>query len=229
MQRQQPVADVVGEQKHAVPAEEPRAVHDVGAALADQLDQLRELLRRYSRSASWMTTRSPVTSWNPRRSAAPLPPFAAAAQLERQLALRARQDVPRPVLRPVVHDDQLDADRHRQHAADDLLDRRALVVDGITTESSGSVSSPFSRDIRRSPGRRSPGMRCAPAPRRRDDSSMLLEPRAASPAPLALAPREEHRRDHLSARSTSTARRVRPHAHGVDDLADRERPAVPRL
>ena len=29
-----------------MPPEEPRPVHDVGAPLADQLDELRELLRR---------------------------------------------------------------------------------------------------------------------------------------------------------------------------------------
>ncbi len=45
-QRQQPVARVVREHEHAVPADEPRSVDDVGAALADQLDEIGKLLRR---------------------------------------------------------------------------------------------------------------------------------------------------------------------------------------
>ena len=78
-----------------------------------------------------MTTRSPVTSWKPRRSAAPLPPFwRLEDQLERQLLGKLRQDVARAVLRAVVDDDELGADRDGQHAPDDLLDRRALVVAG---------------------------------------------------------------------------------------------------
>ena len=77
-----------------------------------------------------MTTRSPVTSWKPRRSAAPLPPFVGwRISLNRQLAAAsARQHVARAVRRAVVDDDELDADRHGEHAPDDLLDRRPLVV-----------------------------------------------------------------------------------------------------
>ena len=37
---------VVREQEHAVPAEEPRPVHDVGPPAANQLDERRILLRR---------------------------------------------------------------------------------------------------------------------------------------------------------------------------------------
>ena len=95
----------------------------------------------YSRSASWMTTRSPRTASKPgaqRRALAPI--LRLEQQREPELALQAGQDVARAVGRAIVDDDQLGAERHREHAPDDLLDRRRLVVDaGMTTDSSGSV------------------------------------------------------------------------------------------
>ena len=51
-------------------------------------------------------------------------------QLEAALAREPLQHVARAVGRGVVHGDELDPQRHREHAAHDLLDRRALVVDG---------------------------------------------------------------------------------------------------
>ncbi len=78
-----------------------------------------------------MTTRSPAHLLEPppQRSALALVAFLE-HQLESELLLQPRQDVPRPVLRPIVDDDQLRPDRHGDHAPDDLLDRVTLVVDG---------------------------------------------------------------------------------------------------
>ena len=112
-----------------MPAEEARAVDDVGAALADQLDELRKLLRRVLEVGVLDDDEvaGDLLEAAPQRRA-----LAAVLRLEDQLELQLlgqpRQDVARPVLRPVVHDDQLDADRHREHAPDDFLDRGALVV-----------------------------------------------------------------------------------------------------
>ena len=51
-------------------------------------------------------------------------------QLEAALALELLQQIPRPVARPVVNNDELDPQRHGEHAADDLFDRANLVVGG---------------------------------------------------------------------------------------------------
>ena len=60
-----------------------------------------------------------------------MPPFWGwKIELELQLLGEPRQDVARPVLRAVVDDDQLGADRDREDAADDFLDGVALVVAG---------------------------------------------------------------------------------------------------
>ena len=77
-----------------------------------------------------MTTRSPVTAANPRRSAAPLPAFAWRSSVNPSSLLQLVEDLARSVLRPIVDDDQLDAERHGEHAADDFLDRGTLVVHG---------------------------------------------------------------------------------------------------
>ena len=73
-------------------AEKPRAVDDVRLALADQLDQLGILLRRVLEIGVLDDDESPVTAAKPRRSAAPLPAFAA-EQREVQLALQRVEDL----------------------------------------------------------------------------------------------------------------------------------------
>ena len=71
---------------------------------------------------------SPVTAAKPRRSAAPLPRVRGCQeQREAELALQPIEDLARAVGRAVVDDDQLDAHRHGEHAADDFVDRVALV------------------------------------------------------------------------------------------------------
>jgi hypothetical protein len=119
----------VREEKHTVAAEEPRAVDDIGAALADQLDQLGKLLGRVLEIGVLdddQVARDLLEAAPQRRS------FAAVLGLENQLELqllgKARQDVARAVLRPVVNDDQLDPDRNGDHTPDDLFDRLPLVV-----------------------------------------------------------------------------------------------------
>ncbi len=85
----------------------------------------------YSRSASWMMTRSPVTAVE---AATQGGAFAAVARLAQQhepaRLLQLLQDLGRPVCRDVVDDDQLHSHLDGEHAADDFLDRAALVEDG---------------------------------------------------------------------------------------------------
>ena len=84
----------------------------------------------YSRSASWMIIMSPVTAAKPRRSAAPLPPLRGwRSRTNPQLLLQPLEDLGRAVGRHVVDDDQLDAHLDGEDAADDFLDRVALVED----------------------------------------------------------------------------------------------------
>ena len=125
----QPVAEVVREQEHAMAAEKPRAVDDVGVALDRSARSAAGYSSgEYSRSASWMITRSPVTAAKPRRSAAPLPALALPQQREAELLLQPVENLARAVGRSVVDDDQLDAQRDGEHAPDDFLDRGTLVV-----------------------------------------------------------------------------------------------------
>ena len=117
------------EHEHAVPAEEARAVDDVRPSLADERDELGKLLRRVLQVG---VLDDHEIAGHFLESAPERGPFAAVGglqdHLDRQLAREPGQNVPRPVLRAVVDDDELDADGHRKHAADDLLDRRLLVV-----------------------------------------------------------------------------------------------------
>ena len=73
---------------------------------------------------------SPVTAAKPRRSAAPLPPFGCRTSVNRSVVLQLVQQLARSVGRSVVDDDQLDAQRHGEHAPDDFLNRGTLVVHG---------------------------------------------------------------------------------------------------
>ena len=58
-------------------------------------------------------------------------PHVARLQNERevQLLVEPRQLLTRPIRRPIVHDDELRAQRHGDHAVDDLVDRVRFVVD----------------------------------------------------------------------------------------------------
>ena len=86
----------------------------------------------YSRSASWTTMTSPVASAIPRRTAAPLPRFRSCRmQLEAAARAASRSRISRlPSVEASSTAIELDAQRHRQHAIDHLVDGRLLVVDG---------------------------------------------------------------------------------------------------
>jgi len=71
---------------------------------------------------------SPVTAAKPRRSA--LARVRLPEQRELQLALQRLEGVRRPVVRPVVHDHELEAEREDQHPADNRFNRGTLVVHG---------------------------------------------------------------------------------------------------
>ena len=91
----------------------------------------------YSRSASWMTTTSPVTWRTAVRTAAPLPWFCGwkthhqpVLGRVRRLRLHGGQRIARAVGRAVVDDDDLLRDRHRHHALEQGAHRARLVEDG---------------------------------------------------------------------------------------------------
>src|SRR5688572_1158221 len=129
-QGQQPVAEIMSEQEDAVAAEEPGAVDDIGAAVDDQLDQLRELLRGVFEIG---ILNDDDVAADRVKAAADRGAFALVALLQEQseavAPLQVGKAVARPVGGTVVDDDQLDAQRHRQHARDDLVDGVPLVED----------------------------------------------------------------------------------------------------
>src|SRR3990172_8825108 len=106
-----------------MPAEEPRAIDDVGPALTDEIDEHRELFRRVfeipilndHQVAAYLLEAAPQ-----RRALALVPRLE--RQREAELPLKTLEPLSRPVGRGVVDPDQLDAQRHRQHTPDDLLD-----------------------------------------------------------------------------------------------------------
>ena len=109
-------------------SEEPRAVDDVRPSLADQLDELRELLRRVFEVRVLDDHEVAVDHLEAAAQGGALPHVPRLQQQrEAELALQAAEDVARAVRRAVVDDDQLRPQRHRMHAADDLLDRLLLV------------------------------------------------------------------------------------------------------
>ena len=86
----------------------------------------------YSRSASWMSTRSPVTCSSPVRIAAPLPRLSVCVTTRTVLSASWREHLARAVGAAVVDEHDLAVDRKldRAHPPHDLHDRVALVVDG---------------------------------------------------------------------------------------------------
>ena len=161
-----------------------------------------------------------MTSWNPRLSA-----FALAAvlrledQLERVLLVERGQQVAGAVGRAVVDDDELDAERHGEHARDDFLDRVLLVVDGHDDREQRIFRTPFSLDIRVIPAvdRRSRAG-CASCHRQAVSTIESSAPSRGVPpevAARARARRDEPRRDRRAGAGRRCAapaarRRARP-------------------
>ena len=114
-----------------MPSEEPRAVDDVGPAGANELDERRILLGRILEIG---VLNEHDVAGHLREPGAQRRALAAVLRLQDQreaaLALELLQQIARPIARPIIDDDELDAQRHGQHAADDLLDRVNLVVGG---------------------------------------------------------------------------------------------------
>ena len=86
----------------------------------------------YSRSASWMSTRSPVTCARPVRIAAPLPRLRSWVTTRTVLSAswRSTSRVPSVLPSSTMHDLEVERKLDRAHAAHDLHHRVALVVDG---------------------------------------------------------------------------------------------------
>ena len=125
------IAEVVGKEKHAVPAEKPRSVDDVSPSLADELDELRKFLRRVLGIGVLNHDQIAGDFLEAEAKRGSLAAVGFLKQLEGILALQPAQDVGCAVLRPVVDHDQLDPEiRDGEHAGDHALDRVALVVDG---------------------------------------------------------------------------------------------------
>ena len=112
-------------------AEEARPVDDVGASLANQLDELRILLRRVFEVG---VLNHDEVARRFGEAAAQRGALALIALLKDQpesvFGLECREEIPRAVLRAVVNDDQLDADGNPEDASDDLFDGVPLVVHG---------------------------------------------------------------------------------------------------
>ena len=113
-----------------MPADEAAAVDGVGLALDDQVEQLRVFL------GAVFEVRVLHQDDVARRLPDPPPhrrAFAAVPLLhevlESALGGQPRHEVAAAVRGRIVDRDQLDAQRHLQHAVDDLLDGGALVVD----------------------------------------------------------------------------------------------------
>ena len=122
--------EVVREQEHAVAPEEPRAVDDVRLALADELDQLRILFRRVLEVGVLDDHQVAGDRGEPAPQRRALAGVGLAQQREAELALQGVEDLARAVGRSVVDDDQLEAQRHGEHAANDFVNRGTLVEHG---------------------------------------------------------------------------------------------------
>ena len=84
----------------------------------------------YSRSASWTTTTSPVARLKPVRSAAPLSAVHVVEyeRVDQTVVSELLEQVPRPVGRPVVHDDHFGPERDLADFPQQVLGRADLVV-----------------------------------------------------------------------------------------------------
>jgi hypothetical protein len=132
-ERQEAVAHRVPEVQDSprAAAEEARAVDDVGVTLLDRRQQL-EVLHRVVLEVGVLhdhdVARGVPEPDGHRRA------FALVLRLEEHAdaldAVHLAQDLARPVLRPVVDDQDLLLDGHGLHARDDLADRLRLVVRG---------------------------------------------------------------------------------------------------
>src|SRR5450756_1257966 len=99
--------------------------------LADELDELRVLLRRVFQVGILDHHQLAANLLEPAPERGALALVACLEhQLEPQFPLQTGQDLLRPILRPVVHDDQLGSNLDGEHAPDDLLHRLTLVVHG---------------------------------------------------------------------------------------------------
>jgi hypothetical protein len=120
----------VREEEAPVPADEAAAVDGVGLPFDDEVEQVRVLL------GAVFEVRVLDDDDVARRLPDPPPHGRALAAvlllqdvLESALRGQPRHEVAAAVRGGIVDRDQLDAQRHLQHAVDDLLDRLALVVD----------------------------------------------------------------------------------------------------
>jgi hypothetical protein len=121
----------VREEEDPVPSQEPRAVHDIGSPLDDELRQLRQLLGRV---LEIRVLNCHDVAGHRGESTAQRRPLALVAGLSQQgeSQLRLKRVEPRAgaIGRAVVHDDELHAHGERHHAPDDLVDRVAFVEHG---------------------------------------------------------------------------------------------------
>ena len=120
----------MGEQEDAMTPQETGSEHDIGAPLANQLDEFRILLRRVFevRVLDDHEVASDDGKTPPQRCT--LSTVAGLSkQHESQLALQFLEDRARTVRRAIVDHDELDAHVDGEHAPDDFVDRVTLVVD----------------------------------------------------------------------------------------------------
>jgi hypothetical protein len=114
-----------------VPAEEPRAVDDVGASLTDELDQHRKFFRGVLEIG---VLNDDEIAPHRLEAAAQRGALAHVARLKEQrespFALQALKRLKRAIRGAIVDDHELNAQRDRQHPRDDLFDGLRLVEGG---------------------------------------------------------------------------------------------------
>src|SRR5437764_12204685 len=106
-------------------AEKPGSIDDIGAARADEFDELWILLRRIFevRVLNQNDVAAHVAESDAKRRALPRV-RRLLQQRERQLALQLLEPLARAVGRTIVHDNQLEAQLHGEDPPDALLDHR---------------------------------------------------------------------------------------------------------
>src|SRR4030095_3324978 len=104
-QRQQPVAEVMREEEYPMPAEKPRTVDDVGASLANQLDQRRKFFGRVLEVRVLNDDQIAPNGAEARTKCRPLAAvFRLQQQREPELTLESRENISRSVARTVIDD-----------------------------------------------------------------------------------------------------------------------------